>query len=586
MREHALLSALAALAAGAALPAAAGAACQVRRIAELPVTMANGYRPMITAKINGTDARFIADSGAFYSLISPGTAAASGLKLRPTPMGFRLGGVGGETSASIATVKTFTLAGVPIRDVEFFVGGTDTGTAGLLGQNVLGLGDVEYDLPHGAIRLFRSRDCGKSSLAYWAGQDGVYWMMKILPLDEAGRHTVGTVYVNGQPLRATFDTGAERTVMSRKAAERAGVKPGDPGVEAAGISGGLGRATAAVWEGPFQSFKLGDEELRNVRLHIADTDFGDSDMLVGADFFISHRVYVDNVSHRMFFSYVGGKIFGISARREGETEVAAPSAATEAEPADAEGFSRRGAVFLAQRDFPHAIENFSRALALAPRNPHFLLQRAEAYLRSGRRALGAADLNRAVEADPANVTARIHRAQLRMSIAERDGALEDADAAARALVGPVNERLPIAGLFTALEAYDRAVEQLDLWIAAHPEDARLPAALNSRCWARALWGRELDKALDDCNGALRRGRKDASVLDSRALVRLRMGDYDKAIQDYDAALTANPKGAWSLYGRGIARRHKGMTVEAEADLKAAAAIAPDLADRARRAGIE
>ncbi|MDB5722003.1 MAG: hypothetical protein JWP15_2621 [Alphaproteobacteria bacterium] len=576
----------AALAAFVAMPAAAGAACSVQKVAELPVTMADGYRPMVNARINGVETRFIADSGAFYSLISPGVAAANGLKLHAAPPGFRLGGIGGGTSASLATVKEFTLAGVPIKDVQFLVGGTDTGTAGLIGQNVLGLADVEYDLPHGAIRLFRSHDCGDSSLAYWAAKDGIYWTIKIVPLRTAGFHTVGTVVVNGQKMRALFDTGVERTMLTRKAAERAGVKPGDPGVERAGFSRGLGREISNAWSAPFASVKIGEEEIHNVRLGIADTELGDNDMLLGSDFFISHRVYVDNASDRIFFSYTGGKIFGIAARREGEGIAAAPVAATEAEPQDAEGYSRRGAIFLAQRDFAHAIEDFTHAIALAPKETRFLLQRAEAYMRSGRRALGAADLNRAVDSDPANVPARIHRAQLRLSIGEREAALADADAAAKAVVGPVNDRVAIARLYSALEAYDGAIGQLDPWIAAHPEDATLPAALNARCWARAQLGRELDKALSDCNAALRRAARPATVLDSRGLVRLRMGDYDKAIEDYDAALKADPKIAWSLYGRGLARRHKGLTAEADADLKAAAALAPDLAERAKKAGID
>jgi len=40
---------------------------------------------------------------------------------------------------SVATVKTFTLAGAPLKNVEFLVGGSEigTGSVGLLGQNVL-----------------------------------------------------------------------------------------------------------------------------------------------------------------------------------------------------------------------------------------------------------------------------------------------------------------------------------------------------------------------------------------------------------------------------------------------------------------
>src|SRR3954464_12770381 len=119
----------AALAAAALVlaPAAAQAACKVGKMADLPVTM-SGLRPLISARINGVEASFIADSGAFYSLISPGVAGAAGLKLTPAPPWFRLRGLGGDTSASITKVKDLVLAGIPLHDIEFIVGGSDTGT--------------------------------------------------------------------------------------------------------------------------------------------------------------------------------------------------------------------------------------------------------------------------------------------------------------------------------------------------------------------------------------------------------------------------------------------------------------------------
>ncbi|HEY0314272.1 MAG TPA: tetratricopeptide repeat protein [Allosphingosinicella sp.] len=550
------LKRIAALAALASLPAAAEAACKIDKLAELPVTMTSGYKPMVSARIDGMDAQFIADSGAFYSLISPGVAAAAGLHTYAAPHNFRLSGIGGETNASVAKVKDFTLAGLPIHNIEFLVGGTDFGNAGLIGQNVLGLADVEYDLPHGAIRLMRSHDCGGSdNLAYWVDKGGIFSMMKIMSLTEARFHTVGTVTVNGQALRAGFDTGAGRTMLTRKAAARLGVKPDSPGVIEAGASHGLGRRIARSWIAPFQSIRIGDEEIRNIRLFIADTELGEADMLIGADFFISHRVYVDNAAHRIFFTYTGGKVFDSNAHRDGEKPAAAAAegapAAAAAQPAaeagaptDADGFSRRGGVYLAQRDFPRAIADFTRAVELAPKEPRFLIERAEAYVRSGRRALGLADLDRALAIAPTSVGARIHRAQMRLS-ADRAGAQADADAAGAAIVGPVNERLALANLYLALDAYDRAIAQLDPWIAAHPDDVALPVALNDRCWARTLAGKELDRALSDCNAALRRRPKTPAYLGNRGLVRLRMGDYDRAIEDFDAALGANPALPWA-----------------------------------------
>jgi tetratricopeptide (TPR) repeat protein len=563
--------------------AAAGAACKFETRINLPVTMA-GLRPMVSAKINGRDANFIADSGAFFSLISPSVASASGLRLTLAPEGVRLKGVGGEASLATTTVKDFTLAGIPLHNVTFMVGGTDTGMAGLLGQNVLGIGDVEYDLPHAAIRLFIVRDCGHADMAYWVPAGGSYSMLPIEQRSQTNPHTVGTVYLNGAPIRAIFDTGAGQSIVSLRAAAKAGVKPGDPGVVPAGFGRGLGRQRIQSWLAPVGTIKIGDEEIRNARLRIGDLGLPDVDMLIGADFFISHRIYVSNESHRMFFSYTGGEIFNRSARAEGDG-VAVGSAEEKSEPTDADGFSRRGAVFATQHDLPHAIADFGRAIELAPSEPRYLVQRARAYLQNREPRLAMADFDKAVAIDPADVPARLGRAELRLAARDRDGARADLDAAAQALPAPADQRLLIGQMYEALDAFDAAIAQFALWIPAHREDARLPEAFNARCWVRALAGRDLDKALDDCNAALRLRPHTPSFLDSRGLVRLRMGAWDKAIEDYDEALKLAPKTGWSLYGRGLARRHKGLTAEGDADLAAAVAINPHLAERAKRLGI-
>jgi tetratricopeptide (TPR) repeat protein len=110
-------------------------------------------------------------------------------------------------------------------------------------------------------------------------------------------------------------------------------------------------------------------------------------------------------------------------------------------------------------------------------------------------------------------------------------------------------------------------------------------AFNGRCWARAAAGKDLNKALDDCNRAVAGAPKTAAFLDSRGLVELRLGDNDKAIADYDAALTLQPKLGWSLYGRGLAKRRKGLKAEGDADVAAAVAINPKLPQAAKQFGI-
>ena len=120
------------------------------------------------------EAQFLLDSGAWYSMISSATAAQFNLRLSPAPFGLRIVGLGGSTAASIATVKMFTFAGIPIRNVEFLVGGSETGgeAIGLLGQNFLQQWDVEYDLAKGVVRLLKAEgDCKHAGLAYWVTSD-------------------------------------------------------------------------------------------------------------------------------------------------------------------------------------------------------------------------------------------------------------------------------------------------------------------------------------------------------------------------------------------------------------------------------
>ncbi len=141
--------------------------------------------------------------------------------------------------------------------------------------------------------------------------------------------------------------------------------------------------------------------------------------------------------------------------------------------------------------------------------------------------------------------------------------------------------------YEAADRFAEAVAELDVWIAANPKSPDLASALNGRCWERALWNHELDRAEADCNAAIRLDVGDAEFMDSRGLVRLRRGEFDGSIADYNGALRQMPKNAWSLYGRGVARLRKGLKGEGEgeADVAAAAVIDPAVVERARKLGV-
>jgi len=68
-------------------------------------------------------------------------------------------------------------------------------------------------------------------------------------------------------------------------------------------------------------------------------------------------------------------------------------------------------------------------------------------------------------------------------------------------------------------------------------------------------------------------------------VRLRLGDYNKSIADFDGSLSMHPKDPWALYLRGIDKIRLGKTSEGQADMAAATALSPPIADEFKRHGM-
>lgn len=584
----------------AAMPDLGVAKCQVGKVVELPITMA-GLVPLVPVKINGRDAKFILDSGAFYSMMSAATAAEYDLKLKAAPDGLSVHGIGGFISTSVANVREFTVAGITIHDVQFLVGGSEVGSSGILGQNLLEKWDVEYDFAKGIVTLIKTDDCKNAVLAYWVAPGQSFSAMDLTRMGIRDFHTIGEGYVNGMKIRVEFDTGAGTSVLTLKAAARAGVKTDSPGVVDAGYSRGIGRALAKQYIAPFASFKIGDgEEIKNARLRISDVDLGDADMLLGADFFVSHHVYIANSQHKAYLTYNGGPIFNLSKLSSPDAASAAVSSADSAtasdapkkaddEPATAEALARRGAAFAARHDYEHALADLTRACELDPNNPEYLFQRGVVRWRNSEADLALADFNRVLELKSDYVPALMDRAELRIRSKDISGAQADLDSVDRVAAKQADVRYELAIEYQRADIMDSAIVQFETWTLSHAVDSKFPGALNNLCFSRAVVGQNLDKALSNCNQALKLAAKaspfNASVLNNRGLVWLRLGDYPRSIADFDACLKLSPKFAWALYGRGVAKIREKDTAVGEADIADAVKLEPGIDEKFKKLGI-
>jgi predicted aspartyl protease len=295
--------------------------CHLEQIATLPVTFSQN-RPLIEVSINGKPARMLVDTGSVKTLLFKDAAVAVGLNPVGTDTLFE--GVGGVRAALEVTIARFGLGGSNVNNLRLFVldGGMGKGVVGILGQDLLARADVEFDLANGAIRLFDERDCGSSNLAYWTKEP------EVADMERSGAEYRLPVVLNGTTVHAMLDSGAQVSVATSTAAARVG---GERATESSdGTLHGVGAKPVEVATVTFATLKVGDEEIKRAKLLVGDyfraareeapTDShikramsDDDEVLLGADFLRSHRVFISHHQQRIYFTYAGGPVFQVVA---------------------------------------------------------------------------------------------------------------------------------------------------------------------------------------------------------------------------------------------------------------------------------
>jgi tetratricopeptide (TPR) repeat protein/predicted aspartyl protease len=544
----------------------AGAAqqCRLAQFPPIPVTMLD-WRPTIAAELNGHQTRLLVDTGAFFDALSPAEVAEFKLPLSSAPYGMRILGGLGNLVPKVATVKTLQVGPLSFpSNTIFLVGANDIGNgiAGVLGENVYRFLDVEFDFGNGVMRFFRSTDCGGQLLAYWTTATGQsVSIIHLEPRTDYRPHLLGTVRVNGYRINAIFDTGAPSSVLSLSAAKVVGVAPGSAGVAAVGTSGGL-------WSAPVGEIQLGDNEtIEHTRILVEDSDFAFGPgawMFIGADFFLSHRVYLASSQSKLYFTYNGGPVFDLDPTRAAQNQSRAvgnapqahaasqaPSSIPSAKPSpdvpvatppDAAGLTRRGLAYADRLQFQQAIADLTQACRLAPHDADCRYERGVVYWRDGQTDLALQDFDAAIKLNPDSYGARLWRAEaslgwqpgrkpepdtdeaprIEWSSIDRpaskqmrqltkggakpdpkigEEARADLDAVDRLAPPEADLRLTLGRIYEDVGRYAQAIHQYDLWIASHPQDDRLAVALTWRCGSRAQSNTNLGQALEDCNRA-------------------------------------------------------------------------------------
>jgi len=291
--------------------------CHYWPAATLPLRYEN-HRLVMDGSVNGQPVQLFIDTGSFTSMLTREAADRLHLPLQETST--HMYGVAGDTHMWAANTKEMTIGIAHGEDAVIAVfEGKAYSYDGLVGDDFLFRSDVEFAPEDKTLKYFLSENCSQDT---YLGR----WSPSVLRDDlEEGRdrRPLVDVLINGVRFKALIDSGASVSTVDLSAARQLGFDPDTGDTQAAEKITGIGLHQVKSWIVPFDSFALGGEMVKNVKLRVADLwgaarrdnrndDRGVGEtqsMVLGADFLAAHHVLFARSQGKLYFSYVSGRMF-------------------------------------------------------------------------------------------------------------------------------------------------------------------------------------------------------------------------------------------------------------------------------------
>ncbi len=312
----------------------AAPACNLKQVGELPISVVDGDL-VVDATVNGSPIKMEVNTGASFNTLYRTTAVKLGLQPKQI-VGGLVYGPGGPTKLYEVGVKKLAVGAYEADGVDFMIVGGDVPHAagGWLGTRFLLHYDAEFDLPEGKIRFFKPEGCGGDQVVYWNKAYSV--VPNISPSPDLSLRV--DLKLNGSSIHTAIDSGFTSSFITTQTATRYANHAIPP--EKAEDVVGIGRNVIPSRIEVVPSFSFGDETVKNARLRVADlfdhdryvyvgSRFGNRvidppQMILGVDFFRSHRVYISNSQRKIYVSYMGGPVFDTRHIAEATPQTLAP----------------------------------------------------------------------------------------------------------------------------------------------------------------------------------------------------------------------------------------------------------------------
>ncbi len=301
-----------------------------------------------------------------------------------------------------------------------------------------------------------------------------------------------------------------------------------------------------------------------------------------------------------------------SARDEYDKAVADFSQVIRLRPDEAAAYGHRGAAYTALRQFPRAIADFTEAIRKDPKDAAAYTSRAMTWMMMNQAEKAIADFDEALKINPQDIDAyagraaaagaegrrrprhrRLHadhppRAQGRAGVRvprrrlAREEGIRQGDRRLQRGHPPRPEEprrvpRPRPDLREKRE-YDRAIADCDTAIKLGPEAAD-PYAVRAGIWTDKT---EHDQAIADYTRVIQLDPRNAWAYCNRGLAWFEKRDYDRALLDLDRSVRLDPGSPWSYSNRGMVWYEKKAYDKAVADLERAPEAGPRQPRRAQR----
>jgi hypothetical protein len=287
----------------AAFTASASCTVQQRATITLDVIGTTILAPVVVNDIPGT---FVLDTGAARTIVTPDAVTRFELTLDEwTATTMR--GVGGIERRRDADPRSVTLGGIQLRhkslarDAKLRVATLPrTSVAGrridgLLGRDFLSVFDLSLDVAHHSLILYDVHGCS-GRFPPWSDD------FTAIPVENPTESAlVVQVRLDGVPLRALLDSGADSTLVAAPGMARLSLGLDRLRDDPAQVVGGMGPHTVTMWRHHFQAFQVGTTTLPAPTFVVAPIQINPiCDMLLGADWLVGRAVWISYATNQLF----------------------------------------------------------------------------------------------------------------------------------------------------------------------------------------------------------------------------------------------------------------------------------------------